>query len=81
MMNKVCRIALLATNAGITTATTATARRPRQPAKATTRWTEFVDGPLFSPRKTNRPPQLPNCRRVETASSNASRITTHTKES
>jgi hypothetical protein len=82
MMNKVCRIALLATNAGITTATTAIAHAGlgnRQRQRHGGR--NFVDGPLFSPRKTNRPPQLPNCRRVETASSNASRITTHTKES
>jgi hypothetical protein len=84
MMNKVCRIALLpATNAGISAATTATAHaglgmnRQRQQHGGP----KFVDRRLFSPRKTNHPPQLPNCRRVETASNNASPITTHTKES
>jgi hypothetical protein len=81
MMNKVCRIALLpATNAGITAATANAGPEINRP-KQRHGGPNFVDGRLFSPRKTNRPPQFPNCRRVENASTNASPITTHTKES
>jgi len=81
MISKVSRNALLTTSAGIIIATTATAARRSQhePSKATTRCTAHsVDVRPFSPSQSSRPPQLPTCGRVETASSNAFSIATTT---